>query len=434
MGELLKPGQTVQAESARALCDVERFIGSGSQGEVYEVSFYGTRVALKWYYRHTIAQDPSLRDRLRMAVRVGPPSDAFLWPVELAVSPEAPGFGYLMALRDPRYVGLAEIMRRRVEPSFRALVTAGMELAHGFLQLHARGLCYRDISFGNVFLEPHHGSVLIADNDNVGIDGESAACVLGTPRFMAPEVVRGEAAPNRESDLFSLSVLLFYLLIMHHPLEGAREAAIHSLDLPSMRVLYGTEPVFIFDPDDDSNRPVAPHQENARLFWPLYPGLIRDLFTQAFTVGLRDPKHGRVAESVWREALARLRDLIVHCPECGLEAFYDHEPPTCWGCGRRIAPPPRLRLPEKTVMLDRGAELYPHHLEPDAAYDFSRPLARVVPHPVRPDVLGLRNDSGRPWKAVLDGGREEVVAPGRSVRVGAGVRIRFGEVCGEVVA
>src|SRR5581483_632859 len=162
-------------------------------------------------------------------VKQGPPNDRFLWPIELAETGEpatVPGFGYVMPLREARYRGIIDLMKRRVEPSFRALATAGLELAHSYLQLHARGLCYRDISFGNVFFDPESGEVLICDNDNVAVDGQASAGVLGTPRFMAPEVVRGEALPSTQTDLFSLAVLLFYLFMVHHPLEGAREAAI----------------------------------------------------------------------------------------------------------------------------------------------------------------------------------------------------------------
>src|SRR3954452_6732203 len=148
-------------------------------------------------------------------------------------------------------------MKRRGWTSFRALATAGLELADSYLQLHARGLCYRDISFGNVFFDPESGDVLICDNDNVAVDGSATAGVLGTPRFMAPEVVRGEVLPSTQTDLYSLAVLLFYMLTVHHPLEGAREAAIRCLDLPAMTRLYGTEPLFIFDPRDASNRAVA---------------------------------------------------------------------------------------------------------------------------------------------------------------------------------
>ena len=162
-----------------------------------------------------------------------------------------------MPLREPRYKGIVDLMKRRIEPSFRALATAGLQLAQSFLELHAQGLCYRDISFGNVFFDPDTGDIQVCDNDNVAIDGQGDSGILGTPRFIAPEVVRGEAAPSTQTDLFSLAVLLFYLFHIHHPLEGQKEAAIKCFDLPAMTKLYGTEPLFIFDPANASQPPRA---------------------------------------------------------------------------------------------------------------------------------------------------------------------------------
>lgn len=74
--------------------------------------------------------------------------------------------------------------------------------------------------------------------------------VLGTPGFMAPEIVRGEKRPSRETDRYSLSVLLFYLFMVNHPLEGKLEANIKCMDYAARVKLYGTDPVFIFDPDN----------------------------------------------------------------------------------------------------------------------------------------------------------------------------------------
>ena len=41
----------------------------------------------------------------------------------------------------------------------------GMELAGSFLALHAQGLCYRDISFSNVFFDPATGIPRISSSD-----------------------------------------------------------------------------------------------------------------------------------------------------------------------------------------------------------------------------------------------------------------------------
>ena len=55
--------------------------------------------------------------------------------------------------------------------------------------------------------------------------------------------------PNIATDLYSLAVILFYMFMVHHPLEGRREREITCLDLAAMKKLYGTEALFIFDPE-----------------------------------------------------------------------------------------------------------------------------------------------------------------------------------------
>ena len=63
-----------------------------------------------------------------------------------------------------------------------------------------------------MFFDPDTGDVLICDNDNVSANGIDNSSVYGTPRFMAPEIVMGQAKPSRNTDLYSLAVLLFYMV------------------------------------------------------------------------------------------------------------------------------------------------------------------------------------------------------------------------------
>ena len=425
-GTLLKTGQSLRSDLGTS-CVVREFLGGGGQGEVYRSSWGGRDVALKWYFRAQATGEQAAA--LELLVARGAPDGRFLWPLDLVRHRDVGGFGYLMPLRHAALRSINDIMKRRAEPSFRALATAGFELADSFLNLHTRGLCYRDISFGNVFLDPDTGHVAICDNDNVAVNGTATTGVLGTPRFMAPEIVRGEASPSTSTDLFSLAVLLFYLFMMHHPLEGQRESAIRCLDLPAMNRLYGQEPLFVFDPRDPRNRPDPRYHQNALLFWPLYPGWFRELFERSFTEGLVDPLHGRVRESEWRSATLALRDSLVYCAACGAEnAAEDPEHPlTCWSCGSRVSMPLRLELERKTVYLNSDTRIYPWHVRRDPSFDFSRPVGEVGQNPQHPRLCGLRNTSETPWVATFPDGTLRDVPPERSVRLSPGVRINFGE-------
>ncbi len=435
--QILKPKQVVHTVTSQMPCTVEKFLGGGGQGEVYRADLGGQKVALKWYFPASATD--SQRVALETLIKKGPPTEKFLWPIELTESPDVPDYGYIMPLRDPRYKSIVDLMKRQAEPTFHALATAGLQLAQSFLALHAMGLCYRDISFGNVFFAPDNGEVLICDNDNVAVDGEAEAGVLGTPRFMAPEIVRGEALPSMRTDLYSLAVLLFYMLMVHHPLEGKHEVDIKCLDLPAMNKLYGTDPLFIFDPNDNSNRPVPGYHDNALAFWPLYPQFVRDMFIKAFTDGLHDPD-ARVRESEWRGVMVHMRDALIYCPNCFAENFYDVEAlrasggdlGQCWACDSDLQLPPRIRIDDQIVMLNHNTKLYPHHVDVQKMYDFSQPVAEVTRHPKDPSIWGLKNLSGEKWVITSTDGSIKDVEPGRSVTLAVGIRINFGKIEGEI--
>ena len=356
--------------------------------EVYKARLAGEDVAVKWFFPAMATAEQ--RASMELLIRKGAPSEHFLYPMEITMAANVPGFGYIMPLRPKRFKNIVDLMTRRIEPTFRALATAGFNLAHNYLLLHSQGLCYRDISFGNAFFDP--------DNDNVSVDGAGVLGVLGTPRFMAPEIVRGEAVPSTQTDLFSLSVLIFYTLMVAHPLEGAKEAAIKAMDLPAMNKIYGKEPIFIFDPNDASNRPVPGIHDNALAFWRIYPQFLHDIFIRAFTIGIKDPKNWRVRESEWRGEMIKLRDAIFYCPHCSLENFYDSvavkasggNAGLCWACAAQLQLPPRIRIGKFVVMLNHDTRLFTHHIDDALLYDFSAPAAAVAVHPMQPNVWGLK--------------------------------------------
>ena len=430
---MLETGSRVRLTATQVDCDVLGLLGEGAQGAVYLATVCGGQgtggrdIALKWYLPHAATDEQW--QALTMLVGRGSPGDRFLWPLDLARAHGVPAFGYAMSLRPVGYAGLSDLMAGRVDVGFRVVTTLGLELADSFLELHNDGLCYRDISFGNTFFDPATGAALICDNDNVGIDGQGPGSVRGTPYFMAPEVVRGDAAPSARTDLFSLAVLLFYLFTVHHPLEGTRALDYDCWDPAALSDLFGARPVFVFDPDDDSNRPVPGLHDNVLASWPVLPSFLRALFVRAFTEGVRDPVNGRVRESEWRSAMANARDGLMYCQGCGSENFFDGDPRTCWSCGRVVETPPRLRFGRHVVVLNHDTRLYAHHLERN--YDFETPVAEVDRHPSEPDHWGLRNLSSDTWSVSSPEG-ERSVRPGRAVTLRAGLHIGFGPKAGAV--
>ncbi|MFD8994559.1 protein kinase domain-containing protein [Streptomyces abikoensis] len=414
---------------------VSGMLGAGGQGEVHRVTTPLGDKALKWYYPSCAT--PEQRKIVEELVSRDFDDDRFLWPHAFVPGP-GDAFGYLMDIRPERFKGLPALFRRTLRTTPTALVTAGLNMVEAYQALHSRGIAYRDISWGNIFFDPANGDVLVCDNDNAVVEGEASG-ISGTMEFMAPELVRGDtgAIPGTQTDLHSLSVLLFMLLMNHHPLKGRAELAIRCLDEAAEKRLYGRNPVFVFDPDDDSNAPDPQEQRTVLATWAVVPPALRTLFVKNFTEGLREPSR-RVRESQWRDALRQVRDTIVDCANCGRQNMTEPLSTTaraCWSCGSTLVLPPRLvittpMLPtERHLRLRRSARVHEHHVVDEPArhdYGDGTVVAELVQHPTKPGVFGLANRSAKTWSARRSDGTAQDVPPGRSVPLRAGLEIDLG--------
>ena len=187
MSDYLNPGDYVSGAERRFR--VLKEIGGGGQGNVYLVTSDGEQFALKWYSRQ--ASTTEQYHAIEGLAMKGAPSDRFIWPIMIVEGESKDNFGYIMPLIDTKkYTKLAhyfsgEIKVKRMEP----IIEACIQMASGFYDLHLTGMCYRDISFGNLFVDFSTGDVLICDNDNVTFDNlTSSSEIWGTQGFMAPLV------------------------------------------------------------------------------------------------------------------------------------------------------------------------------------------------------------------------------------------------------
>jgi serine/threonine protein kinase len=354
----LKIGETLQTSAGPLR--IINFIAAGGQGEVYKVAINGNEYALKWYFSGKAPVE--LKNSLRQLISKKSPSIHFLWP-KFIVEKNS-DFGYVMDLRKSEYRSMQDFMLARFDISFKNLMEACIELTDSFQKLHAKGLSYQDISFGNIFLNPNNGNILVCDNDNVTTNGETIGSIIGTPKFMAPELVIGKVSfPNSDTDLFSEAILLFYMLTKGHPFEGKKESVIHCMDNNAQKKLYGTDPVFIYHPTDLSNRPVQGVHNGPISLWKLYPNNLQNLFIKTFTTGIKDV-NSRTRDGEWRKAFLQFKNNVYICPICGqAECIYDIEKiklngkaSVCPRC-KKAQSVPRIRIDGNIICLDNNRKI-----------------------------------------------------------------------------
>ena len=93
----------------------------------------------------------------------------------------------------------------------------GLDLCAALAAVHGAGLLHRDIKAQNVMRES--GGRLVLMDFGTGEELSGTNRLVGTPLYLAPEIFRGQRA-SVQSDLYSLGVLLFYLVTGKFPVSA----------------------------------------------------------------------------------------------------------------------------------------------------------------------------------------------------------------------
>jgi serine/threonine protein kinase len=291
---------------------VERLLGRGGMGEVYEArhTVVGRRFAIK-FLKQGLTQGPDAHARfLREAQAAGALDNEHIAAVvDFDLAADGAPFLVMEYLNGE---SLAATLRREgVLPVRRALGIL-LQVCDGLEAAHAAGIVHRDLKPDNLFLVARSdaaelvkildfGVAKLVRGEPDGNDTQSGA-VLGTPLYMAPEQARGEKSVDFRVDIHALGVIAYELLSGQrpHPGDGYNAILAHILtrpvrplrelcpDLPEA-LLRAVERALAFEPS-------ARQESVAALAAELLPLAGREVVAQGAQFDLRRPQSAKAGD------------------------------------------------------------------------------------------------------------------------------------------
>ena len=268
-----------------------------------------------------------------------------------------------------------------------------LNVSRAVARMHAAGLAHSDLSYRNVLIDPVTGSASIIDIDGLVVPGKFPPDVVGTPDFIAPEVLAtmkldkrdtNRKLPSMLTDRHALAVMIYMYLLYRHPLKGGNYFGTGDTTEED-NLMMGSKALFIEHPTDKANRPKANQIDSKELPWAdinkvpysICGPYLKALFDRAFIEGLHNPSKRPSAEE-WKEALIKTVDLMQPCQSQSCEqkwfVFDNNSQPKCPFCNTQYkgqlpvldlyyAPTAgNYRLDNHRIMVYSGQNLYQWHV------------------------------------------------------------------------
>jgi predicted Ser/Thr protein kinase len=220
---------------------IERVLGRGGMGVIYLAhdTSLGRPVAVKFIASKHPGPESRARfeTEARAIARLQHPNVVTVFRVG-----EVEGRPFIVS----EYVVGQSLSQLPLPLPWRRVLTLGLGLARGLAAAHRQGVLHRDIKPSNALLTANNEVKLLdfglAERFDPGSSASSSSkpVLAGTPRYMAPEILRGEP-PTPQSDLYSLGLTLFELCT-----EKLRDV---DVDTPTPPDLSALERVPGIDPD-----------------------------------------------------------------------------------------------------------------------------------------------------------------------------------------
>jgi serine/threonine-protein kinase len=196
--------------------DVQEVLGSGGMGVVYRAfdREVGEAVAIKALRPDLGGIDPTLLDRFRQELRLAR-RITHRNVVRTYDLGEADGV-YYITMELVRGTTVASLIREAGRLDVPATLTIGKQVCRALEVAHEEGIIHRDIKPQNLLVD-HSGFLKVMDfgiarlaqhHSEPGQGLTAAGVVVGTPQYMAPEQLFGEAVDGR-ADLYATGAVLF---------------------------------------------------------------------------------------------------------------------------------------------------------------------------------------------------------------------------------
>lgn len=114
---------------------------------------------------------------------------------------------------------LEQMVNARGMLNHREATVIAEDVCRALTAVHVVGLVHRDVKARNIIRE-HDGRIVLMDfGAGMSFDSPEARTFVGTPLYMAPELLRGGPA-TLASDVYAVGVLLYFLVTRRYPYEG----------------------------------------------------------------------------------------------------------------------------------------------------------------------------------------------------------------------
>ena len=304
---------------------LSRKIGSGGEGDIYEVPAVSPELVAKIY------REPLNRDKQEKLVAMVQSGDDGLqktaaWPTTtLHIGRTGPVRGFLMPGltkdHEPIHKLYSPVHRKQLFPErgWDFLVRVAMNVALAFHALHKRGYIIGDVNENNTSVAASDALVKHIDCDSFQIEtgGKLYPCEVGVPHFTPPELQHFKSfhavRRTENHDNFGLAILCFHLLLMgRHPFAGVYSG---KEDMPIEKAISGFR--FAYG-KHRTKKGMSPPPNCVTM--DILPSQVGDLFERAFSESgvLRD---GRPKAREWFEMF---RYLEHNLRTCGQESSHKY--------------------------------------------------------------------------------------------------------------